>query len=82
MSDAIGYDQAAHARKFRTEEAAWEYIKTVLPAWGRENHAPAALDAGDFIWSALELSFYLRSGLHIPDRLLDPTAGRLRIWRR
>lgn len=82
MPDAIGYDQAAHARKFRTEEAAWEYIKTVFPAWGREIHNPVSMNAGDFIWGAIELSIHLRSGLFIPDRLLEPTAGRLRIWRR
>ena len=81
MPNAIGYETAAHARKFLTETDALRFIHTELPEWGRALHRPAALDFADFIFDAPALSTLLRHGASIPDHLLKPTSGRLRIWR-
>lgn len=81
VSDAIGYDCIAHARKFRTEEDAQQFIRTELPEWGRELHKPIGLGMIDFFGVVAEISIMLRYGAEIPDDLLEPTAGRLRIWR-
>ena len=35
VPDAVGYDTAAHARKFRTYEDAQTYIDTQMPEWAR-----------------------------------------------
>ncbi len=82
VSDAIGYDRAAHARKFRTEDEALEFIHTKIPEWGRTCHRPVVLSASDFIWDAPGLSALLWQGKAIPKKMLMPTAGKLRIWRR
>ena len=82
VSDAIGYDCFAHARKFRTEEDALQFIRTELPEWGRQLHKPIGLGVADFIWVVSEIAVMLRYGIEIPADMLEPTAGRLRIWRR
>lgn len=81
VPDAIGYDTAAYARKFRTETEAQTYISTRLPEWARRLHQPTALGPTDFLWEASALSAVLRYGMEIPDQVLEPTAGRLRLWR-
>lgn len=81
VSDAIGYDSLAHARKFRTEEDALRFILTELPERGRELHKPKGLGAIDFFGVVAEISVMLRYGAEISDDMLEPTAGRLRIWR-
>ena len=82
VSDAIGYDCLAHARKFRTEEDALRFIRTELPEWGRQLHKPIGLGVTNFIWVVSEIAVMLRHGIEIPADMLEPTAGRLRIWRR
>lgn len=82
VPDAIGYECPAHARKFRTEDEALRFIHTELPEWGRTLHRSAALDFADFIWDALGLATLLWLGEPIPDSMLGPTVGRLRLWRR
>lgn len=82
VPDAIGYETPAHAKKFRTEEDALNFIRTELPEWGRELHKPARLCFADFDTAdTLQLRTMLWYGLEIPDSLLEPTAGRLRLWR-
>lgn len=83
MPDAIGYDETAHARKFRTVEEAQEFICTKLPEWGRDCHYPAEVKPWDL--SLYETPLYaamLQQDVKIPDELLRPTQGRLLIWRR
>lgn len=82
ISGAIGYDCLAHARKFRTEEDARQFICTELPAWGRQLHKPVGFGVTDFAWEASGLATMLRYGIEIPADMLKSTAGRLRIWRR
>ncbi len=82
VADAIAYDTSDHAQKFRTEEDALHFIQTGLPAWGRDIHRPASFTRVDFGWDNPELMVLLRHGAPVPDQLLEPTAGRLRIWRR
>ncbi len=81
VPDAIGYDTAAHARKFRTEDDALRYIHTELPEWGKALHKPVGLGFADFNGD-VGLSATLWYGLEVPDDMLMPTTGRLRIWRR
>ena len=82
VPDAIGNETPAHAKKFRTEEDALNFIRTELPEWGRELHRPARLCFADFDTAdALQLRTMLWYGIEIPDSLLEPTAGRLRLWR-
>ena len=82
VPDAIGYDSAVHARKFRTEAEAQTYISTLLPEWARGLHQPTALGPMDFLWDASALSVILQYGMEIPDKVLEPTTGRIRLWRR
>lgn len=82
VQDAIGYECPAHARKFLTEDEALRFIHTELPEWGRALHRPAALGFADFAWEGLGLGALLWHGKPIPDSMLEPTAGRLRLWRR
>ena len=81
IPDAIGYDTAAYARKFRTEAEAQTYIGTRLPEWARGLHPPVALGAADFLWTASALPVMLQYGMEIPDEVLEPVTGRLRLWR-
>lgn len=81
VPDAIGYDCAAHARKFRTEVETLDFIHTQMPEWGRSRHKPVALSASDFLWEAPGLAILLECEETIPEEMLAPTAGRLRIWR-
>lgn len=82
VPDAIGYDTAPHARKFRTESEAQEFILTQLPERGRERHRVIGLSPMDFPMEAIHFSAMLWYGIKVPDGLLAPTAGRLRIWLR
>lgn len=81
VPDAIGYESAVHAKKFRTEEEAREFIQTRLPEWGRGLHRVVGLDFTGFFLDGIELSALLWFGITVPDKLLEPTPGRLRIWR-
>ncbi len=82
IPDVIGYEIPDHARKFRTEEDAMNFIRTELPEWGRELHKTTGLCFADFDTAdALQLRTMLWYGIEIPDSLLEPTAGRLRLWR-
>lgn len=78
VPNAIGYDVPAHARKFRTEDDALNFIRTDLPEWGREHHRPVGISG--FIWDFPGLTALLDQGIDIPDEMLLPTAGRLRLW--
>lgn len=80
VPDAIGYDCAAHARKFRTETDALDFIHTQMPEWGRTCHKPVAFSALDFVWDALGLAAILWLEEPIPEEMLASTANRLRIW--
>ena len=83
VPDAIGYDDSCHARKFYSEEDAARFIQTELPEWGRDLHRPVGLTFADFnVADGLELRTMLWYGIEIPNDMLEPTAGRLRIWRR
>lgn len=82
VPDAIGYDQTAHARKFRTAEAAQSFIDRKLPEWGRDCHHVAAVTAYELFFGAPALSCAMCADLEIRDDLLEPTDNRLRIWRR
>ena len=79
VPDAIGYDTPAHARKFRTEDDALNFIRANLPEWGRNHHRPVSISG--FLWDVPVLAVMLYHGLDIPDEMLPPTPGRLRIWR-
>lgn len=81
ISDAIGYDIPPHAMKFRTREEAQDYITTKLPEWARDCHKVAELDASDFTWLYWGFTSMIHTYEPIPDRLLQATPGRLRIWR-
>lgn len=82
IPDVIGYEVPDHARKFRAEEEALNFIRTELPGWGRELHRPVGACFADFDTAdALQLRTMLWHGLEIPDSLLNPTVGRLRLWR-
>ena len=81
VPDAIGYDQTAHARKFRTAEAAQAFIDHELPKWGRDCHRVAAVTAHDLFFGAPALSCAMYADLEIRDDLLEPTKNRFRIWR-
>lgn len=80
LLDAVGYDELPHAMKFRTQEDAQMYIDTQLPEWARGCHRPVELTASNFTWPCQALATMLRCGVPIPDQLLLPTPGRLRIW--
>ena len=83
MPDAIGYDTAVHARKFRSAEAAQEYIELVLPEWGRSIHRVTEVRPWDVLLAGLPLFAAMCSTDEpIPDALLEPTKDRLLIWRR
>ncbi len=82
VPDAIGYDCPDHARKFRSEKDALRFIQTKLPEWGRGLHRPAGFTFADFSLDAVVLRGLLWHGLPIPDEVLEPTPGRLRLWRR
>ena len=82
IPDVIGYEIPDHARKFRTEADALNFIRTELPEWGRELHKTTELCFADFDSAdALQLRTMLWYGIEISDDLLEPTAGRLRLWR-
>lgn len=81
VPDAIGYETAVHAKKFRTEDEAQAFIRTQLPQWGRDFHRVVELDFTGCFWEGAELSAFLWFGITVPDKLLEPTPGRLRIWR-
>ena len=59
VPDAVGYDTAAHARKFRTYEDAQTYIDTQMPEWARPSHHPASYRSGSFIMEDAGLRAYL-----------------------
>lgn len=82
VKDAIGYETAMHARKFRTEDEARHFIQNQLPEWGQNSHRAVGYGFADFPMGAVELTSMLWFGIEIPDHLLEPTAGRLRLWER
>ena len=82
VPDAVGYDTAAHARKFRTYEDAQTYIDTQMPEWARPSHHPASCRSGSFIMEDAGLRALLNAGVPISDAMLSATPGRLRVWLR
>ena len=83
MSDAVGYDTAAHARKFQNVTEAQNYIDSKMPEWGRDIHHVAEVRPWDVLLAGLPLfAFMCTSDEPIPDALLEPTQNRLLIWRR
>ena len=63
VPDAVGYDTAAHARKFRTYEDAQTYIDTQMPEWARPSHHPASYRSGSFIMEDAGLRALLNAGV-------------------
>lgn len=83
MSDAVGYDTAAHARKFQNVEEAQNYIDSKMPEWGRDIHQVTEVRPWDVLLAGLPLfAFMCTPDEPIPDALLEPTQNRLLIWRR
>ena len=83
MPDAIGYDTAAHARKFRSVVEPQDYIETKMPEWGRDIHRVAEVRPWDILLAGLPLFAYMcRLDEPIPDALLEPTQNRLLLWYR
>ena len=81
MTDAIAYDTAAHAKKFRSVKDAEDYIEAELPAWGRGLHHVEAVKAWDVMDAGLPLyGAMLNLSEPIPDEYLRPTKDRLWIW--
>lgn len=82
VPDAVGYDTAAHARKFRTYEDAQTYIDTQMPEWARpSHHRPLTVPAASS-WKMPALRALLNAGVPISDAMLSATPGRLRVWLR
>lgn len=82
VADAIGYDETAHARKFRTAEEAQAFIDTKLPEWARDRHHPVEIYPWDLLYHMTPLQVVmLLPETEITDDLLMPTPGRLLIWR-
>ena len=81
VPDAIGYDTAAHARKFRNAKDACDYIKQMLPEWGHGIHRVSEVRSWDILLAGLPLYAALYRDEPIPDALLEPTKDRLLIWR-
>ena len=71
VPDAVGYDTAAHARKFRTYEDAQTYIDTQMPEWARPSHHPASYRSGSFIMEDAGLRALLNAGVPISDAMLS-----------
>ena len=59
VPDAVGYDTAAHARKFRTYEDAQTYIDTQMPEWARPSHHPASYRSAASSWKMPAFEPYL-----------------------
>lgn len=84
VPDAIGYAEMQHASKFRSAEDAQAFIENELPAWGRKLHHPAPIPHFLFMSTSTmsKIAGCLIRDDEIPDELLEPTPGRLLIWRR
>lgn len=83
LPDAIGYDGAAHARKFRSVEDAQKFIRHRMPEWGRNSHCVSEVKPWDILLAGLPMYAALFDlDVPIPDVLLEPTVGRLLVWRR
>jgi len=83
VPDAIGYDTAAHARKFRSARDAQDYMERILPEWGLSNHHVSEVRPWDIFLDGLQLyAAMCRTDEPIPDVQLEPTKDRLLIWRR
>lgn len=85
--ECIQYDEAVHARKFRSEQEAQEYIDTLLPVWARACHQVVSRRITQF-WTRfytepfIELYKAMLLDMPITDAMLAPTDnGRLRICR-
>ena len=91
VPDAVGYDEPLHAMKFRTYEEAQAYIDTSSRSGQETAIVRRSLPPRILPGSAVELRLCSaaasrsralgRLGQPIPDRLLAPTPGRLRLWR-
>ena len=86
VPDAVGYDEPLHAMKFRTYEEAQAYIDTSSrsgqeTAIVRRSLPPRILPGSAVELYAISFSLSPPSEKPIPDRLLAPTPGRLRLWR-
>lgn len=83
VTDAIGYDEAAHAQKFRCAKDAKEYICHRMPEWGRSSHHVSELNPLNILLAGLPLyAAMCNPDEPIPDALLEHTKDRLLIWRR
>ena len=81
VPDAIGYDNAAHARKFRSIEDARDYIEHKLPKWGRRIHHVSELNPWDLNLIGLPLfAAMCKADEPIPDEFLEPTEYRYLLW--
>ena len=94
VPDAVGYDEPLHAMKFRTYEEAQAYIDTSSRSGQETAIVRRSLPPRILPGSAVELRLCSaaarlyggfpvlpRGAKPIPDRLLAPTPGRLRLWR-
>ena len=84
VPDAIGYTEMTHARKFRSAEDAQAFVEYELPAWGRKLHHPVPIPYFQFMNTSTmsKIAGCLVRDSEIPDALLEPTPGRLLVWRR
>ena len=83
MEDTIGYGTLLDARKFLTSADAQAYIDRELPAWSRPLHHPVEVFPRDMLFVSPALTWYmLHAAEEVPPHLLEPSSGRLLIWRR
>ena len=83
MEDAIGYGTLLDARKFLTSGDAQAYIDRELPAWGRPLHHPVEVFPWDMLFASPALTwFMIHADVKLPQHLLEPSSGRLLVWRR
>lgn len=83
MEDAIGYGTLLDARKFLTSGDAQAYIDRELPAWTRPLHHPVEVFPWDMLFASPALTwFMLHADAGLPQHLLEPSSGRLLVWRR
>ena len=80
---APDYGTLLDARKFLTSGDAQAYIDRELPAWGRPLHHPVEVFPWDMLFASPALTwFMLHADVKLPQHLLEPSSGRLLVWRR
>lgn len=73
VPEAIGYETPAHARKFRMEDDALNFIHADLPERRRGHHRPVSITL--FVWDASVLAVMLNQGIDIPDKIYKAPGG-------